>query len=52
MDWTFIGDAGNPCDEQGNGDPYDTYEIGTHEVTNAQYAEFLNAEAAAARGAN
>lgn len=54
MEWTFVGNPGNPCD------PYPTgfgrtdcfgavgyaYQIGTYEVTNAQYAEFLNAKAA------
>src|SRR5688572_11696189 len=49
MDWTPIGDPGNACDQQFNG-CYGavnyTYSIGTYEVTNAQYAEFLNAVAA------
>src|SRR5882672_3463920 len=55
MDWTPIGNPGNACDTQpvaGEGTGcfgavgY-SYNIGTYEVTNAQYAEFLNAKAAA-----
>jgi sulfatase modifying factor 1 len=56
MEWTVIGSPGNACDLQPdpweNGNPdcfgavgYD-YSIGTYEVTNAQYAEFLNAKTA------
>ncbi len=49
MDWTFIGDPGNTCQTLANGCfgavGYE-YNIGTYEVTNAQYAEFLNAKAA------
>jgi len=49
IDWTPIGNPGNPCDPQSQGcfgsAPY-AYNIGTYEVTNAQYAEFLNAVAA------
>jgi formylglycine-generating enzyme required for sulfatase activity len=49
MNWTPIGKPGNPCDPQSQGCfgavPY-YYQIGTYEVTNAQYAEFLNAKAA------
>lgn len=58
MDWTPIGNPGNPADTEvmtccsayigtsGFGSvPYD-YAIGTYEVTNAQYTEFLNAIAA------
>jgi hypothetical protein len=54
MAWTPIGNPGNACDPQpdvsgaGSGCfgavPY-AYFIGTYEVTNAQYAEFLNAKA-------
>ena len=48
MDWTFIGNPGNACDTQSLGCfgavSYG-YNIGTYEVTNAQYAEFLNARA-------
>jgi formylglycine-generating enzyme len=49
MAWTPIGNPGNPCDTQSQGCfgavGY-VYNIGTYEVTNAQYAEFLNAKAA------
>src|SRR5262245_58814137 len=49
MDWTPIGNPGNACDPQSQGCfgavGY-AYNIGTYEVTNAQYAEFLNAKAA------
>jgi formylglycine-generating enzyme required for sulfatase activity len=48
IDWTPIGVPGNAADPQRNGligsVGYD-YSIGTYEVTNAQYAEFLNAKA-------
>ena len=54
MDWTPIGNPGNACDPQPDG--YGgtacygavgyAYQIGTYEVTNAQYVEFLNAKAA------
>ena len=48
MDWTPVGNPGNACDPQSQGCfgavPY-SYSIGTYEVTNAQYAEFLNAKA-------
>jgi PEP-CTERM putative exosortase interaction domain len=52
MAWTPIGDPGNPADAQVMSDgttgygsvPY-LYSIGTYEVTNSQYAEFLNAKA-------
>jgi len=49
MDWTFVGNPGNPCTQvtQGcRGTVGYGYFIGTYEVTNAQYAEFLNAKAA------
>src|SRR5215510_10306366 len=54
MAWTSIGNPGNACDPQPGGlfpggcfgaVGY-AYQIGTYEVTNAQYAEFLNAKAA------
>jgi len=49
MDWTPIGNPGNACDPQSQGCfgavGY-AYSIGTYEVTNAQYAEFLTAKAA------
>ena len=48
FDWVTVGDPGNAPDIHGEG--YGAvdyvYQIGTYEVTNAQYAEFLNAVAA------
>jgi formylglycine-generating enzyme required for sulfatase activity len=47
MAWTPIGNPGNACDQRNGCDgsvPY-TYSIGIYEVTNSQYAEFLNAKA-------
>jgi sulfatase modifying factor 1 len=48
LDWTPVGDPGNSCDPQPGGCfgavAY-IYSIATYEVTNAQYAEFLNAKA-------
>ena len=49
IDWVTVGDPGNACDTQTQGcfgAVADTYQIGRYEVTNAQYAEFLNAVAA------
>jgi formylglycine-generating enzyme required for sulfatase activity len=46
FDWVTVGDAGNACDTQPQGcfGAVDyTYRISTTEVTNSQYAEFLNA---------
>ena len=50
MDWVIVGDAGNACDRQDfetclGGVNY-AYRISKYEVTNAQYAEFLNEKAA------
>jgi formylglycine-generating enzyme required for sulfatase activity len=49
IDWVTVGDPGNACDPQSDGCygavAY-TYRISKYEVTNAQYAEFLNAVAA------
>jgi sulfatase modifying factor 1 len=51
MAWTPIGDSGNPCDpttqtqQRCFGAVGYAYSIGTYEVTNAQYSEFLNAVA-------
>src|ERR1043165_6537125 len=50
MEWTLIGNPGNACDPNPVlGGCYGavgySYQIGTYEVTNAQYAEFLNAKA-------
>src|SRR5262245_13240718 len=50
VDWTPVGNPGNACDTQFEGcfgSVGTAYQIGTYEVTNAQYAEFLNAKAAA-----
>jgi hypothetical protein len=48
VDWLYVGDSGNACDVQPQGCfgsvPY-SYEVSRFEVTNAQYAEFLNAVA-------
>jgi formylglycine-generating enzyme required for sulfatase activity len=49
MDWTPIANPGNACDSEPQGcfgGVGYAYNIGTYEVTNAQYAEFLNAHAA------
>jgi formylglycine-generating enzyme required for sulfatase activity len=53
IDWVTVGDPGNPADTQVMNDgtsgygsvPY-VYRIAKHEVTNTQYAAFLNAVAA------
>ena len=49
FDWVTVGDPGNACDPQGIGRCFGavgyTYRIAAYEVTNAQYAEFLNAKA-------
>jgi formylglycine-generating enzyme len=53
MAWTPIGNPGNPADTlvmvddgtTGYGSVPYNYSIGTYEVTNAQYADFLNAKA-------
>ncbi len=52
MDWVTVGNAGNAADPLNSGSvpgigavSYD-YRIAKHEVTNAQYAEFLNTVAA------
>jgi formylglycine-generating enzyme required for sulfatase activity len=48
IEWVTVGDPGNACDVQPQGcfgAVADTYLIGKYEVTNAQYAEFLNAKA-------
>jgi formylglycine-generating enzyme required for sulfatase activity len=50
IDWTYVGDPGNACDTQTQrcfGAVDYSYYIGTYEVTNAQYAAFLNSVAAA-----
>jgi formylglycine-generating enzyme required for sulfatase activity len=48
IDWVTVGDPGNACDTQPQGcfgSVADVYRISKYEVTNAQYAEFLNAVA-------
>jgi formylglycine-generating enzyme required for sulfatase activity len=57
IDWVTVGDPGNPADTEvmtccgtatgttGYGSVADVYRIGKYKVTNAQYAEFLNAVA-------
>ena len=48
IEWVTVGDPGNACDPQSDGcyGAVDyVYRIGTYEVTNAEYAEFLNAVA-------
>jgi formylglycine-generating enzyme required for sulfatase activity len=48
--WAAVDDPGNACDPQGPGRCFGavgyTYRIAAHEVTNGQYAAFLNAKAA------
>ena len=47
MSWTSIGNAGNAADPStGYGQVNYGYNIGTYEVTNAQYVDFLNAKGA------
>ena len=47
MSWTSIGNAGNTADPStGYGSVDHAYNIGTYEVTNAQYVDFLNAKGA------
>jgi len=46
IDWATVGNAGNAADTTGFGAVSYEYRIGKTEVTNAQYAEFLNAVAA------
>ena len=49
IDWVDVGDPGNACDTQSQGcfgSVASRYRIAATEVTNAQYAEFLNAVAA------
>lgn len=42
MDWVTIGNANNAADTTGYGAVDHAYNIGKYEVTNAQYADFLN----------
>jgi hypothetical protein len=49
IDWVAVGDPGNACDAQPGGcfgSVGTVYQIGKYPITNAQYAEFLNAVAA------
>jgi formylglycine-generating enzyme required for sulfatase activity len=47
IDYVTVGNPGNAADPStGYGAVSHTYKIGTYEVTNAQYAEFLNAKGA------
>jgi hypothetical protein len=50
IDWVSVGSPLNACDVQGSncfGTVASAYQISKYEVTNAQYAEFLNAKAGA-----
>jgi formylglycine-generating enzyme required for sulfatase activity len=42
--WVPVGNAGNTADSTGYGSVGYAYNIGKYEVTNAQYADFLNAK--------
>ena len=42
IEWVTIGDAGNDADDTGFGAVGHVYRIGRYEITNSQYAEFLN----------
>lgn len=46
IDYVSVGDVGNAADSTGYGAVAYEYQIGKYEVTNAQYAGFLNAKAA------
>lgn len=49
IDWVTVGDPGNGCETQSAGcfgGVADAYRIDKHEVSNAEYTEFLNAVAA------
>jgi formylglycine-generating enzyme required for sulfatase activity len=43
FDWATVGNPGNGPDDTGFGAVSNVYRISKHEVTNAQYTEFLNA---------
>ena len=45
IDTVLVGDAANTADSTGYGAVGYDYHIGTYEVTNSQYAAFLNAKA-------
>jgi len=45
VNWTSIGNPANPADPiNGYGSVTDPFKIGTYEVTNSQYVEFLNSK--------
>lgn len=49
LDWVVVGAPGNACNPSGSGcygSVAEVYEIARYEVTNAEYAEYLNAVAA------
>jgi len=46
LEWVTVGDAGNAPDKTGHGAVAYEFQITRHEITAAQYAEFLNAVAA------
>src|SRR5690606_22705490 len=46
LEFVTVGNAGNAADTTGYGSVAYEYRMGTYEVTNAQYVEFLNAVAA------
>ena len=47
MSWTSVGNVGNTADPStGYGSVNHAYNIGTYEVTNAQYVDFLNSKGA------
>lgn len=51
IDYVIVGDGGNAADvATGYGAVASAYKIGTYEVTNAQYGEFLNAKGASNAG--
>jgi formylglycine-generating enzyme required for sulfatase activity len=45
VDWVGVGNPGNAADTTGFGSVASGYQISRYEITNAQYAEFLNAVA-------
>ena len=45
IETSYVGDAGNANDSTGYGGVSYGYHVGTYEVTNSQYAAFLNAKA-------